>query len=192
MKKKTIEQTFPDVIADVRYNADKLYSRIDDSAGPNACWPISGPKHRQGYGMIGGMRIATEKRIMQTVHRLLLKIKTNSDLAGLDAVHTCGNMTCCNPSHLFAGTAADILNLRLKRPNSNFGKRLGTISQKPRKQHYQYGIQNIIDAFTGKIDEREFGKLTGLKRRRAKKVYSDIKAGRVFKWAKFMAEKESK
>jgi len=192
MKKKTTEQTFPDVIADVRYNADKVYCKIDDSAGPTACWPWFGAKHRQGYGLVGGVRIAENKRIMQTVHRLLLKIKMNSDLAGLDAVHTCGNMTCCNPDHLFAGTAADILNMRLKKPNANFGKPFGSISKKPRKQNYPYGIENIIAAYKGTIDELQFAKLAKLKKRRARKVYAEIQSGKIFKWAKFMAEKESK
>jgi len=191
MKKKTIEQTFPDVIADVRYNHSKMMQRIDETAGPNACWTWNGPTHSQGYGMVGGVRIGSDKRIMQTVHRLLLKIKMNSDLKGLDAVHTCGNMNCHNPAHLFAGTAKEILELREARGYKHFGRQTGQVMEGPRNQTYKHGLENIKAVFLGTMDHIEFGRINNLSIKQSRKVCCDIRAGRIYKWTQFLP-KETK
>jgi len=95
--------SYPDVIGDVRFNKKYVLSMINKpSAG--GCWTWNGGKHRQGYGMVSGRRVSDATRVMMTVHRLMLKIKLGRDLgANVDAVHTCGNSECVNPSHLVEG-----------------------------------------------------------------------------------------
>ncbi len=67
---------------------------------PNECWPwlgeTSGRKH-YGRFRIGRRNIGS--------HRLAFML-SHGELKNF-ACHTCDNPICCNPSHLFDGTAAD-------------------------------------------------------------------------------------
>jgi hypothetical protein len=183
-KTKSMKQTFPDSIADVGYNANYLYSHIDDSAGANGCWTYRGARHKQGYGMIGGYRLATGKKIMQTVHRLLLKIKMNDELAGVDAVHTCGSMTCCNPAHLVTGDAFKIAALRTARGVTGTGKPLGHRLNRPRQQEYVHGLENIIAIYQGRMTAIEFARKRNITLTKAKKVFAEIRSGKLYTWLK--------
>lgn len=178
-------KSFPDTVADVKCNLTSVYNKIDDSAGPNACWTWTGPRHRQGYGMTGGVRISTGKRIMQTVHRLLLKVKLGRDPGNsVDAMHTCGNMTCVNPAHIIEGNAKEILELRVARTGVRFGKPAGKLNDGPRNQTYVYGFDNIVDLAQGRITTDEFARRTGITLLRAQKVKSNINNGYSYRWAK--------
>lgn len=68
--------------------------------GPNDCWPWTAGVTVQGYGQfyIDGK---TER-----AHRLVLKWEGRLP-RGLQGLHTCDNPSCCNPSHLYAGSDAD-------------------------------------------------------------------------------------
>jgi hypothetical protein len=188
MKKKSIEKTFPDRAADVGYNAAYLYEKMDSSAGANACWTYHGARHRQGYGMIGGYRLATGKKIMQTVHRLLWKIQNNHDPGTQDIIHTCGNMACCNPAHLQLGDAKMIADMRTARGHTNSGMPYGWKSAGPRNQTYQHGLHNIFDVYHNRIDYLEFARRLNMPPARAKKICNDITQGRIYTWLKTYKE----
>lgn len=191
MKKKTIEQTFPDVVGDVRYNHKKLWDKIDQSAGPNACWTSSSPRHVQGYHLVGGIRIVTEKRIMQTVHRLLLKIKLGRDIGTNDAVHTCGNMWCCNPDHLFEGTAKEIHAIRKVNGRDTLAKRKGVISTKPRRDHtYRWGIEAILAVKRRELNPKQFAAKYNIPIEQARKAVYGMRDKGSYKWAEIMINKE--
>lgn len=181
---KKDEDKWPDVVADVRVDLDKVYSKIDDSAGPNACWSWTGPRHRQGYGMIGGQRIATGRKIMMTIHRLLLKVKLGYDPGTADAMHTCGNMRCVNPAHIVLGDAAQILKLREQRTGKRFGKPPGYKHTKPREQKYSYGLDNIVDLAQDRITIEEFALRANVPVYRARKIQKEIESGESYTWAK--------
>lgn len=184
MRKKSYAKTFPDRAVDVAYNSQYLYDRIDDSAGPQACWRYTGAHHKQGYGMIGGYRLATEKKIMQTVHRLLYKITHNTDPGTMDVIHTCGNMWCCNPNHLILGDAKQIADLRTQRGVTSTGKPYGWKAKGPRAQTYRHGLDNIIAVYhQGRTDE-EFAQHAGIDLARARKICADIRLGRIYTWLK--------
>ena len=185
MRRKTILQTYPDIIADVRYNSATLWSKIDQSAGPKGCWTYTGPKHRQGYGMIGGYRIATEKKLMMTVHRLMLKIKTNSDLTGSDAVHTCNNpYTCVNPDHMIVGTAKKIHEIRYQRSGPRPGRPKGWSLTRPRNHKYKYGVDVIMQVYRNEIDVNAFATMFNIPMNKARHIYKTIQNGTAYKWIK--------
>ena len=82
-------------------------NRIDKSAGPDACWPWTARRQNRPGGVKGyGVVTRQYKRVL--VHRLVLEEKLGRPLApGMFALHTCDNMPCCNPAHLFEGTQRD-------------------------------------------------------------------------------------
>lgn len=70
----------------------------------NGCINWTGPKHRQGYGFIGAIDVATMKRKMVTLHRFVMRLKLGRALLpGENVIHTCSNPLCCNPDHLIVG-----------------------------------------------------------------------------------------
>lgn len=80
---------------------ERLWLLVDQSGGPDACWPWKGARNRQGYG-----RFAITSRKQGAAHRVALELFLGEPLpADLMACHRCDNPPCCNPSHLFVGSA---------------------------------------------------------------------------------------
>ena len=61
---------------------------------PDECWPCGSSSH---YGKAGGT----------TAHRWTWMLLHGEIPDGLLVCHTCDNPPCCNPGHLFLGTAKD-------------------------------------------------------------------------------------
>jgi hypothetical protein len=73
----------------------------------NGCLEFTGPKHKQGYGMIGILN-GEGIRKMTVAHRVAMRIKLNRELEiGEDVRHTCDNNLCCNPAHLYIRNVKD-------------------------------------------------------------------------------------
>jgi hypothetical protein len=79
-----------------------LAKRIEDSAGPDACWPWTGPRQGAGYG------IADIAGTTRGPHRLV-HVLADGPLASRRLVvrHACDRPWCCNPAHLRRGTHQD-------------------------------------------------------------------------------------
>ncbi len=93
----------PTVILRVRVDgaiADRLAVYIDRSAGPDACWPWTGPKASGGYGLVSAKPrpIRAHRAAYEAVHGPIPD--------GLIILHACDNPPCCNPDHLSLGTHA--------------------------------------------------------------------------------------
>lgn len=85
-----------------------FWDRVDRSAGLFACWPWTGTRQtnrrleRVGYGYftIEGKTVYAHRRALEvTLGRALRH--------GEEAMHSCDNPPCCNPSHLRPGTHAE-------------------------------------------------------------------------------------
>lgn len=64
------------------------------------CWPWSAARDRDGYGLISYLGKSYR------ANRLALKFNGVDIPKGHHACHRCRNSWCCNPNHLYAGTAA--------------------------------------------------------------------------------------
>ena len=76
----------------------QFWSNVDQTGGPDACWPWLRSLRRGGYGQwtAGGVNWPT--------HRYAW-VHTNGPIpTGMLVCHHCDNPPCCNPAHLFLGT----------------------------------------------------------------------------------------
>jgi hypothetical protein len=89
---------------------------VDQSGGPDACWPYVGPGGRDtagyGQGYFGWTRKA---------HREAYRLVHPDFDRSLEVCHTCDNPPCCNPAGLFAATHQE--NLQDAGRKGRLGKR---------------------------------------------------------------------
>src|SRR3954470_14285142 len=118
---------------------DWFWPRVDRSAGPDGCWPWTGPVNEHGYGSTSVGSRTDGSRRMAKAHRIAWAL-TYGDPGDLDVLHTCDNPPCCNPACLFLGTQADNLKDMRQKGRGNVGERHGhstlTTSQVLRMRWY--------------------------------------------------------
>lgn len=121
---------------------------------PNQCWEWSGYRSKLGYGRF--TRVG--KAGTQMAHRLAYELVNGPLPSHLFACHKCDNPPCCNPNHLFAGTAADNLHDainkgRWKKPKPT----RGTDSKKAKLTP-----EDVAKIFTSKLSTKDLAKLFGV------------------------------
>lgn len=84
--------------------AARIESRVDRSAGPDACHPWTGHCNEHGYGMI---HYGTKHSAPLKVHRIAWELAHPDEATPPVVRHRCDNPPCCNARHLLAGTQAD-------------------------------------------------------------------------------------
>lgn len=92
-----------------RWRRRPLMARIMEKLsvpGPDECWEFMGARAK-GYGTIGSSDTPREAIRQLLVHRVMWEEANGPIPDGLFVLHRCDNPPCCNPSHLFLGTAKD-------------------------------------------------------------------------------------
>jgi len=77
---------------------DTFDQYVNKGCGPDSCWEWNGGKDKEGYG------IYRNKRAHRVAYERHSKVPLSNDI---DVLHQCDNPPCCNPGHLFPGTAFD-------------------------------------------------------------------------------------
>ena len=95
--------------------AMRIAARVDRTGGPDACWPWTGAVDRWGYG-----RFQLNKR-ETGAHRAAYVVTHGEVPAGMLVRHACDNPPCCNPAHLYVGTAAENMADRSERGRTGSG-----------------------------------------------------------------------
>lgn len=85
-----------------------FYAKID-KRGPAECWPWTGARGSRGYGMWSVTKRGPDGyRRTYTASRLAHELASGEEVPpDLSVLHTCDNPPCCNPRHLWVGTALD-------------------------------------------------------------------------------------
>lgn len=84
---------------------DRFWSKVDRSAGPDACWPWTRTCAPNGYGVT---RLwGPTRRYHLGAHRAAWTLTHGPIPTGRFVCHHCDNPPCCNPAHLFLGTPKD-------------------------------------------------------------------------------------
>lgn len=84
----------------IRPVADRFWEKVD-KRGTNDCWDWQAGGDQHGYGQLN-----VDGRAVRA-HRISYELHYGPIPDGLDCLHTCDRPPCCNPAHLFVGTAKD-------------------------------------------------------------------------------------
>lgn len=87
--------------------AERFWDKVDQR-GPDECWEWQAFRLPGGYGKIAADRVRGEPKVSLTAHRVAWEFTNGRPVPdGMRVCHRCDNPPCCNPAHLFLGTAKE-------------------------------------------------------------------------------------
>ena len=128
----------------------RFWSKVDRTAGPDACWPWVARVGAGGYGVI---RFGSKHR---RAHRVAYELAHGPIPTDLFVCHTCDNPRCCNPRHLWLGSPGDNMADRDSKGRQARGERSGRHTQPgatPRGE--RVGTAKLTAAHVLSIRERD-------------------------------------
>lgn len=84
----------------------RFWRNVRISPDRGTCWEWQGNRDRRGYGLFWERQGSGRTKYIRA-HRQAWIFVFGSIPRGLFVCHHCDNPPCCNPAHLFVGTAAD-------------------------------------------------------------------------------------
>lgn len=129
---------------------DRFWKWVDVGV-PGECWPWKGSRDRYGYGRstLNGKYVAAS--------RAAYVYATGQDVDGLLVCHHCDNPACCNPSHLYAGTAGDNERDKFKR-----GHKTHRGMKNPARKLTSEQVENVRQLFRQGMTNVAIGKMLGV------------------------------
>ena len=85
----------------------RFWAKVDQSGGPDACWPWMGGRKAKGYGNFFLKRETPGRNgrmVFVNAHKFAYLITKGEIPEGMVVRHTCDNPPCCNPADLISGT----------------------------------------------------------------------------------------
>ena len=159
------------------FDMNKFLDKCDDQ--PDGCILWTGGRHRQGYGMVCGIRISDNKRIMQVAHRVSMMFKHNRDFQHDEfIVHTCENQLCVNPAHLIIGDAYTRAEQMVAKGHTWHHHRKGLPVRKQEGRKYKWTEEEI--RFARDNDTRVIAARFGITREKAGKMRWECRT--LYKW----------
>lgn len=150
-----------------RYGLAEARKRVGERInvrGPGECWEYLGAVFSNGYGRL---KFGRDERFL--AHRIAWALEHNREPGELLVCHSCDNRRCCNPAHLFLGTALDNT-----RDMAAKGRRAKQSGPRNRRRGPKLTAEDAAQIRSSSIDSAMIAKTFGISLAHARR----IRAGR--------------
>lgn len=143
-----------------RITPANFFDWVDQSGGPNSCWPWLSGDNGSGYGHF------QRNGKKYYAHREAYEIVNGPILDGLYVLHKCDNRPCCNPQHLFLGTHLENIADMVSKGRQAKGERSGLA------KFSDEIVAMVIAAYKpGEVTQQEVADKFGMNRRHVATLY---------------------